>query len=394
MPKKKTAADYELLAQSIGYHWLGPEVENTKEKTFWLCDRGHKLEKSYGRIKSGRKCLQCATEASRNTPEDYHDIAQLHGFEWLGPEVTGVMIKTWWRCNRNHKWQAKYNHIKNGKGCPYCADCKQKTSEDYHELARIKGGFTWLGPMVTNNSTKTGWLCDVGHKFNTTYTVLRTSKGKGCPYCAGKAHKTADDYHDLAARYGYHWLGNELPPTVFGKTLWQCDRGHQWKNPFHQLDYNHGCPQCSLLSRQSKGEKRIARFLDTFDIMYSRQRAFEGCKDKKVLRFDFFFVYVGQRFLIEYNGQQHYKPIGHWGGEKALETSQRRDHIKADFAAANGLHLITIPYTDFDRIGTIIIDRLTEVTGESPLTFDDRIGKARGPAEPLEGIQLSFGFRG
>ena len=27
MPKKKTAADYELLAESIGYHWLGPEVD-------------------------------------------------------------------------------------------------------------------------------------------------------------------------------------------------------------------------------------------------------------------------------------------------------------------------------------------------------------------------------
>jgi hypothetical protein len=391
MPRKKTAADYKLLAQSFGYEWLGPEVATTNIKTFWLCDKGHKMEKTYSHLKAGRKCLQCTIEASRNTPENYHRIAQLHGFEWLGPEVAGVMIKTRWCCNRGHEWDAKYNHIKNGRGCPHCSNRIPKNAQDHRKLAKSRK-FEWLGPLASDTRGKTNWRCNLGHEFSTSYTTLRNSKGRGCPHCAGKAHKTIDDYHALAAQYGYQWLGKELPPTVFGKTLWQCDKGHQWKSPFHTLDCNHGCSQCSLLSRQSKGEKRIAKFLTALDIMYSRQKAFEGCKDKKVLRFDFFFTYAGQRFLIEYNGQQHYKPVGHWGGKEALETSKRRDRIKSNFAAANGLHLIAIPYTHYDRIGTIIIDRLTEVTGENPLTFTDRIGAARGTVEMLEGVQLSFGL--
>jgi hypothetical protein len=78
--------------------------------------------------------------------------------------------------------------------------------------------------------------------------------------------------------------------------------------------------------------------------------------------------------------------------QKMLEDVQRRDYIKAHFAQANGLHLITIPYTHYDRIGTIIIDQLIEATGENPLTFVDRIGEARGMVGALEGVQLSLGL--
>jgi hypothetical protein len=451
MPKRKTSADYELLAQSFGYQWLGPEVATTNIKTFWLCAKGHRMGKTYSHIRDGRKCSRCAIEASRNTPEDYHNIARLRGFEWLGPEVSGVMIKTWWQCSRDHSWQAKYNHIKNGRGCPHCSHRIPKNEQDYCQLAESRK-FQWLGPLPSDTREKTNWRCDLGHEFSTPYTTLRTSKGKGCPHCAGKAHKTIDDYHILAAKYGYQWLGDELPPTVFGKTFWLCDQGHERTANYHAIDTGSGCPHCAGLypkqpedyiklggergykwlgpevpnvtiktywlckrghkwhttygriysgadcfacvsdAKQSKGEKQVAQILDALDILYSRQKAFDGCKDKKALRYDFYFSFSGHQFLIEYNGEQHYKPIERWGGAKGLEDVQRRDRIKAHFAATNGLHLITIPYTDYDRIGTIIIDRLTEATGESPLTFTDQVGAARGPVEMLEGVQLSLGL--
>jgi hypothetical protein len=275
----------------------------------------------------------------KKTPQDYHILAEKRGFEWLGPEVANVLTKTWWHCSEGHEWEAHYSHIKEGSGCPYCT----------------------------------------GKSASAVQNIIH------------KKIRTPKDYHILAKNRNIKWLGPRVS-SVRLKTWWECSKKHKWEARYYHIKQNTKCPYCSILETQSKGEKRIAKFLDALDIMYSRQKIFEGCKDKAFLRFDFFFTYSGQRFLIEYNGQQHYKPIGHWGGKEALETSKRRDRIKAHFAATNGLHLIIIPYTDYDRTGTIIIDRLKEVTGENPLTFVDRIRAARGVVECMEGIQLSFGL--
>jgi hypothetical protein len=416
--RRKIPQDYHILAEKRAFEWLGPEVRNTDTKTTWKCTRSHEWQTDYGHIKQGRGCPYCSNRVPK-THEDYHGLARIKGFKWLGEKALGVMSKTQWRCSQGHEWEAKYNHIKNGRGCPYCAGRAQKTPEDFRQLAKIKG-FTWLGPEVPNTTTKTRWRCDEEHEFLTTYTVLRASKGKGCPYCAGKAHKKPDDYYKLADRRDYEWLGPVMPPTVFGKTLWCCNQGHEWKANYHHLDYGHGCPHCAglhpkgptdyhalaelksfqwlgpevnntktktfwrcpkghswgaaynnitktgcphcfLLEKQSKGEKRVSRFLEALDIMF-----------------------------VEYNGEQHYKPIERWGGVKGLEDVQRRDRIKADFAQANGLHLIIIPYTDFERIGTIIIDKVTEATGVSPLEYQGRPGGMRGAVEVLGGVQLSL----
>ncbi len=42
--------------------------------------------------------------------------------------------------------------------------------------------------------------------------------------------------------------------------------------------------------------------------------------------------------------------------------SQRCDRIKADFAQANALYLIIIP--DYEQIGTVIVDKVTEGAGK------------------------------
>lgn len=49
---------------------------------------------------------------------------------------------------------------------------------------------------------------------------------------------------------------------------------------------------------------------------------------------------------IEYQGQQHFKPIKAWGGEKALKGVQERDQKKATICKIKGVTLVHINYTD------------------------------------------------
>ena len=58
-------------------------------------------------------------------------------------------------------------------------------------------------------------------------------------------------------------------------------------------------------------------------------------------------IYVpNMNFGIEYQGQQHFKPIKAWGGEKALKGVQERDKRKVGICKKAGIILVHINYTD------------------------------------------------
>ncbi len=72
---------------------------------------------------------------------------------------------------------------------------RRKTPTDYHLLAQ-KRSFRWLGPETPNTQTKTGWECERGHRWQARYYSIR--QGTGCPVCAGLARKRLADYRTLA----------------------------------------------------------------------------------------------------------------------------------------------------------------------------------------------------
>ena len=63
---------------------------------------------------------------------------------------------------------------------------------------------------------------------------------------------------------------------------------------------------------------------------------------------------------IEYDGQQHYKPIEKFGVEKAFEKTKFRDVIKNNYCKDNNINLLRIPYWDYNNIEKILNDYLKE----------------------------------
>lgn len=246
MPRRKTPVEYRALANDRGFQWIGPPVQSIRDKTGWQCSVGHTWETTFSIIQRGSGCPHCSGRAVK-TPADYHALAHLRGISWLGPEVPTVLEKTWWRCPKGHKWEAKYNGIQQGTGCPYCAGKRRKTSADYHALANDRG-FHWLGPEVPNNMTKTRWACQEGHQWEAAYTKIQ--QGRGCPYCAGVVHKTPADYSALAAERGFTWLGREVLNTSTN-TQWACQEGHNWDTSYSSILQGSGCPYCAGTARKT-----------------------------------------------------------------------------------------------------------------------------------------------
>jgi Zn finger protein HypA/HybF involved in hydrogenase expression len=99
-----------------------------------------------------------------------------------------------------------------------------------------------------------------------------------------------------------------------------------------------------FLPRKSTGEEIIKSILDRKYIRYEREKTFEGCFNRKKLRFDFYLPDLNT--CIEFNGIQHYEPIEKFGGVKSLKYQINNDRIKYNFCISNGINLIIISYKD------------------------------------------------
>ena len=134
---------------------------------------------------------------------------------------------------------------------------------------------------------------------------------------------------------------------------WKCfSCNFIWeKTVVSRIYYNTGCPSCSSLANP-KGEKTISKFLEKNNIKFFRQKTFEKCFDKRLLRFDFYIPLAN--ICIEYNGRQHYEPIEYFGGDDAFEDRKNKDKIKSGFCKKNKIRLLEISYLDFKNIEKIL----------------------------------------
>ena len=119
--------------------------------------------------------------------------------------------------------------------------------------------------------------------------------------------------------------------------------------PFDQEPSNHlngaGCPICL----ESKGEKFIDQILAIKKIKSIRQHKFIDCTNKikgkgcRKLPFDFYLPMYNT--CIEYDGEQHFRPVQGWGEQVTFDRIQRTDKLKNQYCKKNGIKLIRIPYT-------------------------------------------------
>lgn len=250
--------------------------------------------------------------------------------------------------------QTPNNHL-NGKGCHQCGKIsrvsKQRMTntifiEKANEIHNSKYDYS-LVDYVTNK-TKIKVICLEHGIFNIKPNCHLT--GGGCPKCVGRG-KTTEEYiyqcnNVHRGKYDYTktiYLG------VFNKTKIICPIHGE----FEQTPNNHlsgaGCPIC----KESKGELEIRNFLTKNKIKFINQYRFTDCRDKKPLPFDFYLP--DYNLCIEFQGEQHYRPINYFGGLNKFNIQVKRDKIKYEYCQNKQINLIVIKYDDN------VIDKLNEV---------------------------------
>lgn len=100
----------------------------------------------------------------------------------------------------------------------------------------------------------------------------------------------------------------------------------------------------------SSGEKKIFDILVENNINFTSQYKIIEFSDK--MRFDFgIFNSEGVLIrLIEFDGEQHYRPVDAWGGEETYRQTVYRDNLKNEYCLSNNIDLMRIPYWEYDNI--------------------------------------------
>lgn len=106
--------------------------------------------------------------------------------------------------------------------------------------------------------------------------------------------------------------------------------------------------------KASRGEIKIAEILDQAGLDYQEEYTFKDLvsRSNHPLRFDFavFDDNGNIDFLIEYQGEQHYKAKSKFGGAEGLRKQQYYDMLKREYCKKHGIKLIAIPWLDEGKI--------------------------------------------
>jgi hypothetical protein len=124
-----------------------------------------------------------------------------------------------------------------------------------------------------------------------------------------------------------------------------CKQHQRWFEVFPKEHINgKRCP----FDNESKGETMVRVYLEKNNIPFKQFHKLKGCFSEIngrciLLTFDFYLP--EQNAVIEYDGEQHYKPVERFGGEPTYQRQVILDNIKNVFCSKSGIKMIRIPYT-------------------------------------------------
>jgi len=242
----------------------------------------------------------------------------------------------------------------NFSGCPECSGRNKKIEDIIKKAKDIHGDkYDYSNIDIKTKKDKNGFFrtyinniyCPKHKYFNIRLdSHLDKSKPQGCKKCAFNIDskeefiKKAKDIH--GDKYDYSlvdYKGVDYNVDIICKKHVQS---------FSQKVYTHlkgsGCPIC----QESKGERKVANFLDFYNIEYIRQHKFPDLKNKLLLPFDFYLPKMN--ICVEYDGVQHFKPISHFGGEITFEKCKKNDKLKNEYCISNNIPLLRLTYKDSD----------------------------------------------
>lgn len=250
--------------------------------------------------------------------------------------------------------QTPNGHVSAKNGCPICAGNNLTDKEGFIEKARgiHEDKYDYSLVNYVASKVKVDIICNK-HGVYSQRPCDHINQKQGCPKCAGLGRTTKDFVYDASGKHDDKYDYSKVIYEAYNKPVIIICPIH---GEFEQKPCIHiqgsGCQKCT----ESKGERKVALFLEKNNLNFEKQKIFSNCKNPKTdrhLKFDFYLP--NYNICIEYDGECHYEP---WrlcsDADLKLKEMKQRDKIKDDYCKNKGISLLRIPYFELKNIDKII----------------------------------------
>lgn len=361
--KKNTLSIDVIRERLLEYNFKVLSDFDDKKEFEYECSLGHKMKTTYqtfyGRV---YKCLECKNNR-KNKKYTYDEVKKI----FLDNDYT--LISTTYRdsmtilnfiCNNGCKNTITLDALQSGRRCNKCTTKKSNiyTYEIINNLFMENNFTLHLDNNINKNEiitlrTSLNYTCPFNHNDSKILSNWLRSKYK-CKTCYINEKKTRNNFSTKFIREEFEKKDFKLLDetqyiTNLSELDVECYKYHKTKLSFSDFYYKgYGCKKCTQSKLDANTNMILKSIPNTF---IERQKKFEDCIDANCLPFDF---YVNNKFLIECDGVQHFKPVNYFGGIIRHEIQIKHDKIKNNYCYKNKIPLLRIAYKDIKNIEKII----------------------------------------
>lgn len=218
---------------------------------------------------------------------------------------------------------------------------------------QIFNNWTVISRAPNNNRGETMWncKCNCGNTKVVQGYSLRKGKSQSCG-CLQKQIMAEKLLENITGnKYGHLTVLEYVGKDKSRKSLWKCkcDCDAETLIVTRGSDLKSGKTiSCGCIN--SKGEEKIAKILMEYNIPFEKEKTFDTCKYENTnayARFDFF---VDNRYIIEYDGIQHFQPTFDSFNKENFNNTINHDEFKNKWCKENNIPIIRIKYTQLDNL--------------------------------------------
>lgn len=261
-----------------------------------------------------------------------------------------------------HDNQSYPYDLLSGVGCPNCFKLSRyKTTGTFkNEVSQINPSVELVSEYLNNKTIVELRCVDCGHIWSALPNNIRNGK-LNCPNCKDITKSYSEFINDFlianphdASEYEFYedtYSGYKNPVLV----KHSCGYVYTANESRKMIIGGFRCPICKRnMSTGASLSLKTLEQLGTVDIQL--EKTFDDLVDILPLKYDFYVHLNEKELLVEYNGEQHYKPNSNFHvTEDDWLKRQEHDKTKKEYAISNSKYYLEIPSTvPFSEIGNFI----------------------------------------
>ena len=206
-------------------------------KAKFKCEKGHTWKTTPASVMHRTGCPHCVGNIPLSA-KIINSRLEGRGVNLIGV-YHGAHVSTLFECDHGHTWLARPNNVINGRNCPHCAKQYPLNKKTVNERI-VDRGIEMIGDYI-NNSTPVLFKCGEGHDWEA--MPANVMKSTGCPFCAGNLPLSKEIVNARITERGITMIGEYINNHTRARFL--CEEGHKWNTSPASVLNGSGCPTCA-----------------------------------------------------------------------------------------------------------------------------------------------------